>query len=199
MTEEQRTQLTEALRFALDAHGDQKRKGTQIPYVSHLVQVAGLVLEYGGDAEQAVAGLLHDAIEDCDRVDAEVLHARFGPRVARIVQSCSDVLESDTAGSKSPWLERKRRYVEHLRNTDAATRLVAGCDKLHNLRSMIADLEAEGRSTLDRFSGTPEQIRWYYDEVRAALGDDLPARLLAELDGLIDVLRRFVPVSSPTA
>jgi len=199
VTEEERTRLAEALRFALDAHGDQKRKGTQIPYVSHLVQVAGLVLEHGGDAEQAVAGLLHDAIEDCDDVDAELLRARFGPRVARIVQSCSDVLEGDAAGAKSPWLERKRRYIRHLRTTDAATRLVAGCDKLHNLRSMIADLEVEGRSTLDRFTGTPEQIRWYYDEVRGALGDDLPPRLLAEIDGLIDLLHRFVPVSSPAA
>ena len=83
MTPRERARFARALRFALAAHGDQKRKGTQIPYVSHLVQVAGLVLEHGGDADQAIAGLLHDAIEDCEGVTEATLRERFGPEVAR--------------------------------------------------------------------------------------------------------------------
>jgi (p)ppGpp synthase/HD superfamily hydrolase len=196
MTGDEQALIAAALAFALEAHGDQVRKGTAIPYVSHLVQVAGLVLEYGGDAEQVAAALLHDTIEDCAGVDAAGLRARFGGEVARIVESCSDVFEGDEPGAKSPWLERKRRYIDHLGDCDTRTRLVAACDKLHNLRSMIADLEEEGTGTLERFTATPSQMRWYYDEVRGALGADLPHRLLAELDGLIDVLRHFVPEAS---
>ena len=197
MTPRERARFARALRFALAAHGDQKRKGTQIPYVSHLVQVAGLVLEHGGDADQAIAGLLHDAIEDCEGVTEAVLRERFGPEVARIVGAVSDVLEGDTPSRRSPWSVRKRRFIAHLRRQDERVRLVAGCDKLDNLRSLAADLHAEGPVTLARFRGTPAQIRWYYEEVRRALGNGLPQRLLRELDALAAELARFVPVASP--
>jgi (p)ppGpp synthase/HD superfamily hydrolase len=183
--------LAEALGFALGAHGDQKRKGTRIPYVSHLLQVAGLVLEHGGSVDQTVAALLHDTIEDCD-VDEATVRERFGAEVARIVQACSDVLEGDTPEDKSPWKERKTRYIEHMRGEDAAVRLVSGCDKLHNLRSMLADLHAEGVATLERFSGKPPQLLWYYREVRAALGEDMPRRLLRELDAGIEEFAGFL-------
>jgi len=196
MKPRERARFVRALRFALAAHGDQKRKGTQIPYVSHLVQVAGLVLEHGGDADQAIAGLLHDAIEDCEGVSEAELFARFGPEVARIVRAVSDVVEGDTPRRKSPWLRRKRRFIAHLRHQDARVRLVAGCDKLDNLRSLLADLHAEGTRTLERFHGTPSQIRWYYEAVRRALGKGLPERLLRELDALAAELARFVPESS---
>jgi (p)ppGpp synthase/HD superfamily hydrolase len=182
MTPRERVRFAAALRFALAAHGDQKRKGTEIPYASHLLQVAGLVLEHGGDADQAIAGLLHDAIEDCPGVSEGDLRARFGAEVARIVRAMSDVLEGDTPRRKSPWLARKRRFVRHLRGQDARVRLVAACDKLDNLRSLVADLQAEGPATFARFRGTPAQIRWYYAAVRRALGNDLPERLLRELD-----------------
>jgi len=195
MKPRERARFARALRFALTAHGDQKRKGTQIPYVSHLVQVAGLVLEHGGDADQAIAGLLHDAIEDCEGVTEEVLRERFGSEVARIVRAVSDVIEGDTPRRKSPWLARKRRFIAHLRRQDERVRLVAGCDKLDNLRSLAADLHAEGPATLARFRGTPAQIRWYYEEVRRALGDGLPERLLRELDALVAELARFVPLT----
>ncbi len=197
MKPRERARFARALRFALSAHGDQKRKGTQIPYVSHLVQVAGLVLEHGGDADQAIAGLLHDAIEDCEGVSEAVLHDRFGAEVARIVRAVSDVLEGDTPRRKSPWLLRKRRYIAHLRRQDARVRLVAGCDKLDNLRSLLADLHADGPPTLARFHATPPQIRWYYEQVRRALGTGLPERLLRELDALVAELARFVPEASP--
>jgi (p)ppGpp synthase/HD superfamily hydrolase len=158
--------------------------------------VGGLVLEFGGDTDQAVAGLLHDVLEDCEGVDEEMLRARFGSEATRIVAACSDVLEGDTPGKKSPWLDRKRRYIDHLRRADARVRLVSACDKLDNLRSMVADLDADGPATLDRFSGSPRQIHWYYREVRNALGSDLPERLLAELDALVERFAAHVPEAS---
>jgi (p)ppGpp synthase/HD superfamily hydrolase len=169
------SRLAEALRFALEAHGEQTRKGTDIPYVSHLLQVSGLVLEH------------------------EMLRARFGNDVARIVQSLTDVLEGDSPGQKSDWLTRKRAYLAHLGQADVQTRLVAGCDKVHNLRSTVADLHHEGASTLERFTGRPAQICWYYEALRSALAPDLPTRLLAEFDALLEELRRYVPDASPDA
>ena len=195
VTHEERAEFAEALRFALEAHGDQKRKGTEIPYVSHLVQVAGLVLEHGGDVEQAIAGLLHDVIEDCESVDESTIYECFGPEVARIVHSCTDVLEGEPSKEKSEWLKRKQRYIEHLCDADVRVKLVAACDKLDNLRSLVADLHADGVSTLDRFRGTPAQTCWYYEGVRKALGTDLPRRLLFELDALNVEFQRLVPQS----
>ena len=135
------------------------------------------MLEHGGDVDQAVAGLLHDALEDCEGVDFDSLRAGFGADVARMVGACSDLLDADTAAAKSDWLARKR----------------------HNLRCLIADLRHFGPTTLDRFNGTPRQTRWYYDAVRDALGADLPPRLLIEVDALLAELARFMPGAAPEA
>ena len=191
-----RALIADALAFALEAHGTQVRKGTKIPYVSHVIRVCGLVLEYGGDAKQAAAGLLHDTIEDCDVTEAE-LRARFGVDVARLVRALSDVLEGDTARSKSPWLKRKRAYVAHLAHVSKRVRLVSACDKLDNLRALVDDIAANGTRTLRRFSGSPRQIRWYYEAVIAALSPQIPHRLRAELRLLSAELARFVPEASP--
>jgi len=191
-----RVLITDALAFALDAHGSQVRKGTKIPYVSHVIRVCGLVLEHGGDGKQAAAGLLHDTIEDCDVSETE-LRARFGADVARIVRSLSDVLEGDTAKRKSPWLKRKRAYVAHLAHVPQRVRLVAACDKLDNLRAIVDDIAANGTRTLRRFSGTPRQIRWYYEALLDVLSPHIPHRLRAELRLLSAELARFVPEASP--
>ena len=186
-----------ALAFALEKHAGQTRKGRpDIPYASHPLRVAGLVLEHGGDAKQVAIALLHDVIEDCGVAD-EALAGRFGPEVAHAVRALSDVLEGDTPEQKAPWRERKTRFVAHLAGVDARARLVAACDKLDNLSALVADLETEGLETLARFSGKPRQIRWYYEEVRRALGGDLPLRLAAELDDRLEMLRRFVNEASP--
>jgi (p)ppGpp synthase/HD superfamily hydrolase len=188
-----RARFADAIRFALDAHGDQTRKGGHAPYSSHPLQVAGLVLEHGGDATLAVAGVLHDVLEDCAGVDREQLRASFGHEVARIVESCTDLLPGDRPDAKSDWLLRKRAYLERLRKQDTRTRLVAACDKLHNLRSLVADLRVEGIATLARFTPTPEQTRWYFETVRASLCDGLPAPLVDEFDRLLVLLRSCVP------
>jgi (p)ppGpp synthase/HD superfamily hydrolase len=190
-----RALIADATAFALEAHGTQVRKGTRIPYVSHVIRVCGLVLEYGGDARQAAAGLLHDTIEDCDVTESE-LRARFGVDVARMVRALSDVLAGDNAKSKSPWLKRKQAYVAHLAHVPRRVRLVAACDKLDNLRALVDDVAANGVRTLRRFSGSPRQIRWYYEAVVGALAPHVPQRLRAELQLLLAELARFVPEAS---
>jgi (p)ppGpp synthase/HD superfamily hydrolase len=188
--------VAEATRFALEQHAGQTRKGRpEVPYASHLLRVAGLVMEHGGDARQIAVALLHDVIEDCGVEEAE-LERRVGGEDARAVRALSDTFEGDTPEQKAPWRERKTRFVAQLGGIDARARLVAACDKLDNLSAIVADLETEGLSTLDRFSGSPPQIRWYYEEVRSALGEELPRRLRAELDDRLEMLRRFVPEAS---
>jgi (p)ppGpp synthase/HD superfamily hydrolase len=177
--------LALALAFAVAAHGSQTRKGTQVPYVSHLLQVSGLVLEHGGDGEQAVAALLHDVVEDTAATIEEVA-ASFGAGVAAIVADCTDTGPGEAPGAKRAWIDRKREYVAHLRGVSARSALIVGCDKLHNMRSLVADLEALGPGVLTRFNAPPEQQRWLHGELLAALRDKVPPRVYAELAGLCE-------------
>lgn len=149
-----------AVRFAADAHRTQVRKGTTIPYVSHPLAVSALVLEFGGDEDQAVAGLLHDVIEDCD-VSSAALTAAFGARVAAIVEGCTDGTP-DEQGRKAPWLERKERYLAHLETAEQDVLLVSACDKLHNARSIVRDIRAIGHAVFDRFTASRDRTLWYY-------------------------------------
>jgi (p)ppGpp synthase/HD superfamily hydrolase len=181
--------LADALGFAIEAHAGQTRKGTDVPYVTHVMRVAALVIEHGGDAEQVAAALLHDTVEDCRDVTHEVVEVKFGAEVARIVHALTDTMPGDSPEKKSPWRVRKLAYVERLAGLDARGCLVAVCDKLDNLRSLADDLRADGPSTLERFSASPRQTRWYYETVRGVL-DEIPMlaaeeydRLLAELAG----------------
>ena len=192
MRDADRRRLVDALAFALTAHGDQKRKGKKIPYASHLLSVAGLVLDAGGDAVQAAAALLHDTLEDGAEVDESRLRAEFGGEVAAIVAACTDLLPGDTREHKSPWADRKRRYLARLAEAGPRAQLVAACDKLHNLRTLISDLRAHGPDTLARFTASPEQTRWYYESAHAALRDAVPAAIRREFDDLIEALRVFV-------
>jgi (p)ppGpp synthase/HD superfamily hydrolase len=176
--------IAQALAFAATAHGAQTRKGTRIPYVSHLLQVSGLVLEHGGDLEQASAALLHDVVEDTAATIEEV-RAAFGPGVADIVADCTDTRADEAPDRKRPWLERKRDYVAHLREVGPRSALVVGCDKLHNLRTLVAALASEGTAVLARFNAPPEQQRWLHAELLAALRGKLPGPLFAELEQLV--------------
>lgn len=197
MQAQDQQRLVAALEFALASHGSQTRKGRDIPYVSHLLQVGGLVFENGGGVDDAIAGLLHDVVEDCDEVDVAAVRKRFGDHVAEIVQACSDIGPDDTSDQKSPWLERKRRYLGQLAEAGKGACLVAACDKVDNLRSLVADLHREGPATLERFSATPRQTRWYYESIRDCLHGRAPERILVALDALLDELRSYVPEASP--
>jgi len=172
--------LARALEFALVAHGDQTRKGTTIPYVSHLLQVSGLVLQWGGDLEQAAAALLHDVVEDTAVTIQEVGDA-FGRGVAGIVADCTDTGVDETPGSKRPWLERKRGYLERLRTVEPRSALVIACDKLHNTSTLLVDLALEGPGTLARFNAPAPKQLWYFRSVAAALRGRVPDGLHGEL------------------
>jgi (p)ppGpp synthase/HD superfamily hydrolase len=199
MSPKQRKRLVRALDFALKAHGPQTRKGKDVPYGSHLLQVAGLVLEYGGDSKLAAAGLLHDTLEDCPSASEKKIRKSFGAEVARLVRSCTDLLEGDTPDRKSHWKERKQQYVDHLRKSDYRTRLLVACDKLHNLSEIIGDLRNEGITTLERFNASPQALRWYYGEIRGAIGSDLPAPLLQRLDARLEELRERLLIAESRA
>jgi len=176
--------LARALAFALTAHGAQTRKGTQIPYVSHLLQVSGLVFEHGGDATQASAALLHDVVEDTAATLEEVT-AEFGAEVAAIVADCTDTAADETPTHKRPWRARKQAYVDKLRGVGTRSALVVGCDKLHNMRTLVASLETEGPAVLERFNAPPAQQRWLHEALLAALQGKLPASLYSELHALV--------------
>lgn len=151
--------LSEAFAYAMVLHGTQKRKGTQIPYVTHLMAVAGLVGEYGGDEDLVIAGLLHDAVEDQGGSKTLCqIRKRFGKRVAQVVEACSDT----DVEPKPPWHDRKEAYIEHLRSADSDTALVSAADKLHNVRTIIEAQHQEGDAVFDRFTGEKKGTLWYY-------------------------------------
>jgi (p)ppGpp synthase/HD superfamily hydrolase len=182
--------FAEACAYAVTNHGDQVRKGTTVPYVSHVLAVAGLVLEHGGTTEQAVAGALHDLAEDQggqERLDE--IGLLFGAGVAGLVHALSDALPAP-GEAKPPWRERKQAHLDHVDDLiarGAASVLVGACDALHNLRSIVADLDDPevGASVFDRFNASPDDIAWRFDELihryARARGSLLPARLVTEL------------------
>jgi (p)ppGpp synthase/HD superfamily hydrolase len=166
-----------AVRFAVNAHRTQVRKGTTIPYFTHPLAVSGLVLEFGGDEEQAIAGLLHDVVEDCD-LSPGALAEIFGSRVAAIVEGCTDGTP-DENGRKAPWSDRKQRYLIHLQDAEEDVLLVSACDKLHNARSIVRDLHEIGAAVFDRFTAGREQTLWYYSRLADTFEERLAQRDLA--------------------
>ncbi len=171
------SRLSAAIAYGLDAHAGQRRKGTDIPYVSHLLAVASLVLEAGGDEELAMAGMLHDAIEDVGAAQEAMIEARFGSRVARIVRACTD---ADTL-PKPPWLERKQQYLAHLETADADVLLVSCADKLHNARAIVTGLRSHGSAMFRRFNAGQAGTLWYYGALAAVFEARLPGVLSREL------------------
>lgn len=154
--------LGKALELAAQAHAGQLRKDTQIPYLSHLLGVASIALEYRADEDQCIAALLHDSIEDGGEIYRQRILDRFGPRVLRLVAGCTDGVPGED-GQKEDWMVRKRRYLEHLETVADDVLLVSGADKLHNARSIAADLKAVGPSVFDRFKPGKDLTLWYYE------------------------------------
>jgi len=171
--------LADAVAFAVSAHGAQRRKDGS-PYVSHLLQVCGLVLEHGGSDEAAVAALLHDVVEDTDVTFAEV-GEEFGPVVESIVRECTDSIEGEGRGPDT-WERRKALYLADLVTASPSAALVSACDKLHNLRSM-----ARGDVSSSAFHAPAERQRWFYSSLLSIFEErgDVPAPILAELRSLI--------------
>ncbi|CAA9461595.1 MAG: GTP pyrophosphokinase [uncultured Rubrobacteraceae bacterium] len=149
----------DALVYAARLHRDQTRKGSGVPYVTHLLAVAAIVGENGGTEEEVVAALLHDAPEDMGgRERLEDIRRHFGDEVAEIVVGCTDTYEDP----KPAWRPRKEAYIAHVGAASSSVRLVSAADKLHNARSILADLRSLGEELWDRFTGGKEGTLWYY-------------------------------------
>ena len=188
-----------ALLYATHVHGGQVRKGTSIPYIAHLLAVAATVLEYDGSEDMAIAGLLHDAVEDQGgEPRLSDIRNRFGDRVADIVRSCSDTVANSSAGQqKENWHTRKTRYVEHLNLVDQETLLVSLSDKIHNARSILRDLRKPeiGEAVWDRFKNSRKDTLWYYRELAKSFqkrlkGQSAKMQLADELSEIVDLLER---------
>jgi (p)ppGpp synthase/HD superfamily hydrolase len=167
-----------ALILATRLHTNQIRKGARIPYVAHLLAVTALVLEEGGDEDQAIAALLHDAVEDQGGIETlDVIRRRFGVRVAHIVEGCSDSIESP----KPPWRERKVIYLRHLREADIDILRVSLADKLHNACSILRDLQKNGDVIWERFKGGKDGTLWYYRTLVAIFHEKDFSPMVSEL------------------
>lgn len=179
----------EALSYAADAHREQKRKGTEIPYVSHLLGVCSIALEYGANEDEAIAALLHDAVEDAGgHARLEDIRERFGENVAEIVAGCTDAYVTP----KPPWRERKERYIEHVSTASPSVQLVSAADKLHNAQSVLRDLREHGEALWSRFNGGKEGTLWYYRSLVDVFRMAGNRALVDELDRVVTEIERIV-------
>ncbi|MGA7461945.1 MAG: HD domain-containing protein [Candidatus Korobacteraceae bacterium] len=183
------TRFDHALLFASQIHREQDRKKSGIPYISHLLGVTSIVLDYGGDEEMGIAALLHDAVEDHGgRPMLKVIEQLFGARVAKMVDGCTDSYAEDPK-KKESWERRKFRYLRRIRHEDAETRFVSAADKLYNVRAVLRDLRYDGEIIFTRFSAPKVKTLWYY---RSLVREYRAGGITHRLKPLIDDLDRVV-------
>jgi (p)ppGpp synthase/HD superfamily hydrolase len=182
----------QALIYATQLHAEQTRKQNRTPYIAHLLSVTALVLEDGGDEDEAIAALLHDAVEDQGGMETlEAIRQRFGSRVAEIVDGCTDAYTIP----KPPWRKRKEDYLHHLEHASPEVRRVSLADKLHNARSILRDLKADGEDVWRKFNGGKDGTLWYYrslSDIFNRTGDDWMtaqfANLVSEIEHLAQIM-----------
>jgi (p)ppGpp synthase/HD superfamily hydrolase len=181
-----------ALQFASGLHHQQPRKGVSIPYIGHLMSVCALVLETGGDEDQAIAALLHDAAEDQGGLPTlDTIRHMFGDRVANTVESCSDSAAIDPT-KKLPWRERKEKYLAHLRKANGDALLVSSADKLHNARAILSDYRVVGERLWTRFNAAKADQLWYYGALVETLSHTAaPKMIVDELSRVVEELKRL--------
>jgi (p)ppGpp synthase/HD superfamily hydrolase len=181
--------FTEALIYARELHATQVRKGSGVPYIAHLLGVASIALEYGANEDEAIAALLHDAIEDQGgNATREEIRRRFGDIVTEIVDGCTD---ADTI-PKPPWRQRKEDYIAHLPTASASVRLVSAADKLYNAATILKDYRILGDSIWSRFKGGKEGSLWYYRALVVAFRQLESTPLVDELDRVVSELENLV-------
>ncbi len=160
----------EAFKMAFEKHREQTRKGSQTPYIAHLMSVASLVLENGGNEDQAIAALLHDAVEDQGGLPTlQEIREKFGDNVADLVDGCTDAYTQP----KPPWKERKTAYLERLQTASDQILLISLADKVHNARSILRDLQLIGDHIWDKFTPAKSETLWYYQSL-ANIFDSAP-------------------------
>jgi (p)ppGpp synthase/HD superfamily hydrolase len=180
----------DALVFAARLHGGDVRKGTTIPYVSHVLGVASIALEHGADEDEAIGALLHDTVEDAKGDSESVrteIRRRFGTAVLDIVDGCTDARTKP----KPPFRERKERYIAHLPEASPSVRLVSAADKLYNARAILSDYRAIGEALWARFNGGRSGTLWYYRALADAFRALGPGRLAEELDRVVSELEQL--------
>jgi (p)ppGpp synthase/HD superfamily hydrolase len=183
----------EALVWAAELHEDQKRKGGNIPYVSHLLGVASIVLEHGGDEDQAIAALLHDALEDqAHKMSPREIRARFGDKVEAIVEACTDG-DPEEQRDRDPvrWRRRKEKYIAEVATKPEAALLVSMADKLYNARTILEDYREMGEALWPRFTTGREGTLWYYRTLLTAFKPRADNRLWHELDRTVAEIERL--------
>jgi (p)ppGpp synthase/HD superfamily hydrolase len=174
--------------FAMRLHADQKRKGTEVPYFSHLMAVASIVLEYGGTETEAIAALLHDAVEDQGGAPTrELIRQRFGDEVAAIVDGCTDA----EVMPKPPWRERKEAYLAYLATATPSVIRVSAADKLHNVRAILNDYRETGDAVWSKFKGGKTGTLWYYRALVDAYRRHGDTPLVRELDRNVSALEQL--------
>lgn len=182
----------QAFAYASLLHASQTRKGSRTPYIAHLMGVAALVLEDGGSEDEAIAGLLHDSVEDHPREGhtEEEIRLLFGERVLRIVLGCTDAFEHP----KPPWKKRKLDYLKHLAAAPADVRRVSAADKLHNARAVLHDYRHQGERLWRRFNAGKKDQLWYYRSLVEVLkkGRRRPGPLVRELERVVFELEQAV-------
>lgn len=174
-----------ALEYATVVHGGQARKGTSVPYVSHLLAVCALVLEDGGGEDEAIAALLHDAVEDGGGpARLHDIRTQFGDRVADIVSACSDTDETP----KPPWKERKTRYIDHIQGASPEARRVSCADKVHNARAILRDYRVLGEELWQRFNAGGDEQLLYYRKLAKAFRQADATPIVGELERVVSEL-----------
>ncbi len=190
------SRFNDAVAYASKIHDGQLRKGTGTPYIGHLLGVAAIVLEYGGDEDETIGALLHDAAEDAGgRGRLEDIQKRFGDRVAKIVDGCTDTFETP----KPEWLARKEKYIAHVPTADASTLLVSAADKLYNARTILRDVRHDGVGAFQKFNGKKDGTLWYYGAIATAFRDNNESNneLIDELERVVKALHEQVNASYP--
>lgn len=178
--------VVDAMTLMCELHADQVRKGSGEAYISHPMAVAAITAQYGGDENQFIAALLHDAVEDQGgRPTLERIREAFGERVADLVWGCSDTDEQP----KPPWRKRKEAHLRKIADAPPDVRLILAADKIHNAQTIIQGLREKGPAVWDRFKGGREGTLWYYEQMQQTLGRDWEHSILLELADTIERLR----------
>jgi (p)ppGpp synthase/HD superfamily hydrolase len=189
MTAQKLTHLTPqfeaALVYATQLHAQQRRKVTHTPYIAHLLSVTALVLEDGGSEEEAIAALLHDAVEDQGGATTRAeIHRRFGSNVTAIIDGCT---EPEQIPSMT-WKEHKQLYLEQLRHGSPQVRRVALADKLHNARTLLINWRLAGESIWSEFRGGKENVLWLHEALLELFHQKSNSWMVEELEQVIKEL-----------